>query len=114
MKMRHWICFAAIAAFGVSVLEANPVLQKPTTKCNRLDVGPAPECAPAVETDTFHYAYGCPVCQLELIPVRVDLKGGTAPFSQYRTTEYRCPGCRYVLRACVVGRAPCSACPRAR
>jgi len=107
MKTTHWICFAAVAAFAVSGLQAHE-LQRPTTKCNRLDVGPAPEIAPAVETDTFHYTYGCPYCRAELIPVRVDLKGGTAPFSQYRTTEYRCPGCRYVLRACVVGRAPCS------
>lgn len=113
MKLAHWICFAAVAAWGVTGLQAHPQLQRPTTKCNRLDVGPAPDCVPAVASDKFHYVYQCPVCQSALTPVRVDLKRGCAPLSQYRTTEYRCPGCRYFMRACRVDGPVCRpCCPR--
>lgn len=114
MKLTHWICFAAVAAFGVSSLQAGPQLQRPTTKCNRLDVGPAPDCRPAQECKTFCYVYQCPMCQTDLIPVRVDLKGGRGALSQYRTTEYRCPDCRYFMRACVVQKATCSTCSKCK
>ncbi|HPA17439.1 MAG TPA: hypothetical protein PLU30_06800 [Verrucomicrobiae bacterium] len=112
MKLTHWICFAAVAAFGVTGLQAGPQLQRPTTKCDRLDVGPPPDCRPAVECKKFCVVYQCPMCRVDLIPVRVDLKGGAGPLSQYRTTEYRCPKCRYFMRACVERKAPCSTCPK--
>ncbi len=110
MRLTHWICVAAVAALGTTCLQAGPQLQRPTTKCNRLDVGPAPDCHPAKVCKTFSRVYQCPMCRADLVPVRVDLKGGCAPLSQYRTTEYRCPDCRYFMRACVVKR--CCPCPK--
>jgi hypothetical protein len=107
MKLRHWICIAAVTAFGVAGLQAGPQLERPTTKCNRLDVGPPPDCHPAHWCNKACETYYCPMCKVALIPVRVDLKGGAGVFSQYRTTEYRCPDCRYFMRACTWTHAKC-------
>lgn len=112
MKAVHWICVAAVTVLGAMSLQAGPQLQKPTTKCNRLDVGPAPDIHAARECKKFCVVYQCPNCRTDLIPVRVDLKGGESALSQYRTTEYRCPDCRYVMRACVASKAKCSKCSK--
>ncbi len=101
MKLTHWFCLAAATAFGVSGLQAGPQLHTVTPKRNWLDVGPPPDCRPARECKEFCKTYQCPKCKTDLIPVRVNLKGTKGALSQYRTTEYRCPDCRYFMRACV-------------